>query len=55
MTRSKTALALLLLILSTQACLADGPTEEKLRTAVVGALDSLVAGMVAEQPADANG
>ena len=55
MMRSKTALALLLLTLATQACLANDPTEEELRTAVVGALDSLVAGMVAEPPADANG
>lgn len=46
---------LLLALATTQACRVDAPTEEALRTAVAGALDSLVAEIVAERPADADG
>ena len=52
--RPKIALTLLLLTLvTTQACRAGAPTQEALQTAVVAALDTLVAELVAERPADA--
>ena len=52
--RPTIALSLLLLALvTTQACRAGAPTQEVLQTAVVAALDTLVAELVAERPADA--
>ena len=51
----KIALTLLLLALvTTQACRAGAPTQQALQTAVVAALDTLVAELVAERPADAS-
>ena len=44
---------LLLTIVTTQACGASAPTQEVLQSAVVTALDTLVAELVAERPADA--
>jgi sigma-B regulation protein RsbU (phosphoserine phosphatase) len=44
---------LLLTLVTTQACRADAPTQEALQTAVVAALGTLVAELVAERPADA--
>ena len=46
---------LLLALATTQACGVDTPTEEALQAAVTGALDSLVAQIVADPPADAAG
>ena len=43
----------LLTLVATQACRAGAPTQEALRTAVVAALDSLVAELVVERPVDA--
>ena len=52
--RATIALSLLLLALvTTQACGASAPTQEVMQTAVVTALDTLVAELVAERPADA--
>ena len=52
--RPAIAVALLLLTLvTTQACRTSVPAQEALQTAVVAALDSLVADLVAERPADA--
>ena len=44
---------LLLTLVTTQACSGGAPTQEALETAVVAALDALVAELVAERPADA--
>ena len=44
---------LLLTLVTTQACSGGAPTQEALETAVVAALDTLVAELVAERPADA--
>ena len=44
---------LLLTLVATHACSDDAPTREALQTEVVAALDSLVAELVAERPADA--
>ena len=43
----------LLTLVATLACGADAPTQEALQTEVAAALDSLVAELVAERPADA--
>ncbi len=51
--RSTIALPLLLLaLLAAQSCRSRAPTQEALQTAVVAALDTLVAELVAERPAD---
>ena len=42
-----------LALVTTEACRAGAPTQEVLQTAVVAALDTLVAELVAERPADA--
>ena len=53
--RSTISPALLLLALvATQACRPDEPAQEALQAAVVAALDSLVADLTAERPADAD-
>ena len=44
---------LLLTLLATQACGAGTPADEALQTEVAAALDSLVAELVADRPADA--
>ena len=44
---------LLLTLVTTQACSGGAPTQEALETAMVAALDTLVAELVAERPADA--
>ena len=44
---------LLLALVTTQACRVSPPTQEVLQTSVVAALDTLVAELVAERPADA--
>ncbi len=44
---------LLLALVATQACRVDAPAQEALQAEVVAALDTLVAELVAERPADA--
>ena len=44
---------LLLTLVTTESIRADAPTQEALQTAVVAALDTLVAELVAERPAGA--
>ena len=44
---------LLLTLVATQACRVGAPTQETLQTEVAAALDTLVAELVAERPADA--